>query len=153
MDIPQRPVLAGRVRIRFLVKKNIARAPTVAVRTETGTIQVSTPEAMGAVDLLRYVSAAGGLSHAAMVLAELAEHTDGRRLADAAKIDGEFANAQRLGYLLDHIGVGSQTSPLAVWLDEKKPRAAPLKPGKAAKGCPVNRRWKVIVNEEIEVGL
>jgi predicted transcriptional regulator of viral defense system len=125
----------------------------VAVRTETGTIQVSTPEAMGAVDLLRYVSAAGGLSHAAMVLAELAEHTDGRRLADAAKIDGEFANAQRLGYLLDHIGVGSQTSPLAVWLDEKKPRAAPLKPGKAAKGCPVNRRWKVIVNEEIEVGL
>jgi len=46
-DIPQRPVLAGRVRIRFLVKKNIARAPTVAVRTETGTIQVSTPEAMG----------------------------------------------------------------------------------------------------------
>ena len=88
-----------------------------------------------------------------MVLAELAEHTDGRRLADAAKIDGEFANAQRLGYLLDHIGVGSQTSPLAVWLDEKKPRATPLKSGKAVKGCPVNRRWKVIVNEEIEVGL
>ena len=27
------------------------------------------------------------------------------------------------------------------------------KPGKPIKGCPVNRRWKVIVNEEIEVGL
>ncbi len=151
-DVPQRPVLAGRARTRFLVKKNIARTPTVAVRTETGTMQVSTPEAT-AIDLLRYVSAAGGLSNVATVLAELAERTDGRRLADAAEIDGELANAQRLGYLLDHIGADRQASPLANWIDERKPRTAPLKPGKAVKGYPVNRRWKVIVNDEIEVDL
>jgi len=151
-DVPQRPVLAGRARIRFLIKKNIARTPTVAVKTETGTMQVATPEAT-AIDLLRYVSAAGGLSNIAVVLAELAERIDGRRLVDAAEIDDELANLQRLGYLLDYIGAGDRASPLANWMNDRKPRAAPLKPGKPIKGCPVNRRWKVIVNEEIEVDL
>jgi len=151
-DIPQRAALAGRARIRFLAKRSITQTPTVAMKTETGTMQVATPEAT-AIDLLRYASAAGGLSNIAGVLSELAERVDGRRLVDVAESDGELANLQRLGYLLDSIGTRDRASSLADWMKDRKSRAVPLKPGKPSKGCPVNRRWKVIVNEEIEVDL
>ena len=51
------------------------------VKTVTGSIRVSTPEAT-ALDLLRYVAAAGYLSNVATVLHELAEACDAGRPAD-----------------------------------------------------------------------
>lgn len=151
-DIPQRPALAGRGRIRFLTRKSISQTPTIAMKTETGTMQVATPE-VTAIDLLRYVSAAGGLSNVAVVLSELAERIDERRLVGAADSDATFADSQRLGYLLDYIGASDRTLSLADWVKNRKPRVTPLKPGIPSKGCPVNRRWNVIVNEKIEVDL
>ena len=47
---PVRPLRAGRVRLRFFVKRSIDRVPVVDMKTPTGTMRVSTPEAT-AVDL------------------------------------------------------------------------------------------------------
>ncbi len=68
----QRTIVVGRERLRFLRKRNLARTALMSVKTPTGTMRVSTPEAT-ALDLLRYVDAAGFVSNIATVLHDLAE--------------------------------------------------------------------------------
>jgi predicted transcriptional regulator of viral defense system len=148
-DQPQRLMHVGRNRIRFLVKKNAAKVAIEEHKTDTGTISVSTPEAT-AIDLCRYTAVAGGLDNVATLLSELAERIDERRLIEAAKADGEMAFLQRLGYILENFAPGGHSSKLAEWVDERNPRNAPLNPGKPIKGQPVNRRWRIIVNDIIE---
>jgi len=148
-DRPQRLMHVGRIRIRFLVKKNVGQAAIEEHKTETGTVRVSTPETT-AIDLLRYAMVAGGLDNVATVLGELAERIDRQKLVEAAKMDGEMAFAQRLGYILENVVTGDHSSNLAEWIKKKNPRNIPLNPGKPIKGQPASRRWRIIVNDRIE---
>jgi predicted transcriptional regulator of viral defense system len=148
-DQPQRLMHVGRNRIRFLVKKNVAKVAIEEQKTDTGTMRVSTPEAT-AIDLCRYTAVAGGLDNVATLLSELAERIDERRLIEAAKADGEMTFLQRLGYILENFASGGRSSKLAEWVNERNPRNTPLNPGKPIKGQPVNRRWRIIVNDIIE---
>ena len=149
-DRPLRPATAGRSRILFFHKRQIRSTPTSKVRTETGTMRVSTPEAT-ALDLVRYVAEVGHLGNVATVLAELAEEMDGTRLVEAACAGVEFTVVQRLGYLLDDVGFPDLTDPLAHWLADQRPRLTPLRPDRPKKEVPRNQRWKVAVNETVEV--
>ena len=151
-DRPERPIIVGRGRIRFVVKRNIKRTLTTEVKTETGTMRVSTPE-MTSLDLVRYVSVAAGLGNVATVLAELAERINPQRLVEAALIDGELAHAQRLGYLFCRVGAKKQIRELADWLMTMHPRPVPLRAGRLVHGRPTDPWWRVIVNEEIEADL
>ena len=140
IDGQLRPVKAGRGRIRFFKKRDMESTPVMDVKTETGLMRVSTPEAT-ALDLLRYLDAAGQLGHVATVLAELAEKMDSVRTVEAAKLDGSLPNAQRLGYLLDLVGAGDVASGLADWIAERGPRYLALRPdrpsGIGAEGPPL----------------
>ena len=152
IDIPQRPMTAGRSRIRFLVKSQLKRTPIREIKTETGTMRVSTPEAT-AFDLLRYVRNSGGLNNVATVLADLAESIEGRMLVEAARADGEIAHAQRLGYMLDLVGAGERINPLKNWINKVNPRNTPLKRDEPLRGCPVDSRFRVIVNFKVEADI
>jgi len=145
-----RPVAAGRGRIRFFWKRAMESTPVVDVRTETGLMHVSTPEAT-ALDLLRYLDAAGQLGHVATVLAELAEKMDPERTVEAAKLDDSLPNAQRLGYLLDLVGAGDVGNGLADWIAERRPRYLALRSDRMSGVASKDRRWRVLVNEKIEV--
>ncbi|MBI5485832.1 MAG: type IV toxin-antitoxin system AbiEi family antitoxin [Deltaproteobacteria bacterium] len=144
-----RPAVAGRARIRFLTRRGIERTPTTAIKTETGTMIVSTPEAT-ALDLLRYLEAAGHLGNVATVLAELAERLDAGRLGDVARAEGDLAIAQRLGYLLEHVGGGEAAGALGEWVAAERPRFVALRPGRPSRRAPKDGRWRVIVNEKVE---
>ncbi|MBI4604007.1 MAG: type IV toxin-antitoxin system AbiEi family antitoxin [Planctomycetes bacterium] len=144
-----RPVVAGRSRIRFFRKCHIERTPTVGIKTETGAMNVSRPEAT-ALDLLRYLEAAGHLGHVVTVLAELAERLDALRLADIAKAEGDLSNAQRLGYLLEQVGAGEVAGALAEWIASQRPRFVALRPGHPSRRAPKVARWRVVVNERVE---
>lgn len=150
--ITLRQMKAGRSRIRFLGKRRHDRTLIADVKTETGSMKVSTPEAT-AIDLLRYASSAGGFGNVATVLAELAERIDPGRLAQAAAIEGGLSHAQRLGYILDLVGAGDRGAALAQLIDARKPRSVPLRPGRPGKGHVIDRRWRIIVNESIEADL
>jgi len=82
-DRPLRPTVVGRSSIRFFYKRELSSTPTAEIKTETGTLRTSTPEAT-AFDLVRYVAGAGNLNNVATVLAELAEVIDAERLVRAA---------------------------------------------------------------------
>ncbi len=143
------PVIAGRARIRFFVKRGVERTPTMEVRTETGSMRVSTPEAT-ALDLIRYVRSAGHLGNVVDVLGELAERLDAARLVEAARLEGEVPSAQRLGYLLDRVGAVKLTTALASYVDEHRPRFTRLRPDRPAHGAEKDERWRVSVNENVE---
>ncbi|MFQ5830024.1 MAG: type IV toxin-antitoxin system AbiEi family antitoxin [Candidatus Methylomirabilia bacterium] len=147
---PLRRASAGRVRIRFFTKRHIERTPIVEVKTETGVMRVSTPEATS-LDLVRYVESVGHLGNVATVLADLAEKLDGKHLVEAAQADAELSCVQRLGYLLDRVNAGHVTNPLAKWLGSQLPLPVPLRPDSPLQDATKDTRWLVLVNETVEV--
>jgi len=106
-------VTAGRARIRFFRKLRIESTPIMNMKTETGSVHVSIPEAT-ALDLVRYLKERVTSGHVATVLAELAEKMKAERLVEVAKREDELPEAQRLGYLLAKVGAGSCSAPRAV---------------------------------------
>jgi predicted transcriptional regulator of viral defense system len=139
----------GRARLRFVVKRKIEATPTLSLKTDTGSIAVSTPEAT-ALDLVRYVKACGGLSHVATVLAELSEKIEPAQLVEAARIDGERSVAQRLGYVLGVVEAAEKAAALAAWLSGQRTVYVPLRPTRATRGLPRDDKWKVLVNAAVE---
>lgn len=140
----------GRVRIRFVKKAHLPRTPTIGVKTPTGEMRISTPEAT-ALDLVRYPEHCGGLSNIATVLQELGGRLDGGELVRVAETDAEVAYAQRLGYLLDRAGRQDVARALAEWVDARAPRVTPLAPGAVTTGAKRDARWRVALNEEIDL--
>ena len=144
-----RPLVAGRVRLRFFRKLHLERTPTVEIKTETGSMRVATPEAT-ALDLFRYLEGAGHLGHVVTVLEELAERLDAERLLQVARTDGELANAQRLGYVLEQLGAGETASELAGWIAKSRCRYVPLRSDRGVRSAKKDSRWRILVNEKVE---
>jgi predicted transcriptional regulator of viral defense system len=151
-DTRLRPLRVGRGKVRFFIKSMLASTPTTAVKTETGLMQVSTPEAT-ALDLIRYVKSVGGLDHVATVIKELSERIDPQILLKLAKEEPKASVLQRLGHLLDHVGASRVATPLAGWLARQKPSTAALRPEKNPRTRHKRNRWNLVVNEKIEADL
>jgi predicted transcriptional regulator of viral defense system len=149
-DTVLRPITVGRTRLRFFMKRHHAKTPTTEIKTETGSMKVSTPEAT-ALDLVRYAGKAGHLGNVATVLKELAERLDPDRLAKAARSEVEVSVVQRLGYLLDHFATPAISAPLARFLATQRPRPVALRPERHPKATVKDPRWLVLVNERVEV--
>ena len=149
-DRALRPAIAGRTQLRFFYKRHQAQTATVALKVETGTMLVSSPEAT-AFDLVRYPLAAGGLGNIVTVFAELAEKIDPGRLVIAAEAEAELAAVQRSGLLLELAGAGDKVDQLATWIASRRPRTIPLRADRVAKGAPRSQRWGLLLNESIEV--
>jgi predicted transcriptional regulator of viral defense system len=149
-DGPLRPARAGRVLIRFFTKATVGSTPVVDMKTQTGSMRVSTPEAT-ALDLVRYVKRAGHLDNVATILSELAEKLDPRRLLAVARQGVEIAHVQRLGHLLDAVGAASAAKPMAAWISGQRPRRVLLRPGAQRPIRDEDPRWRVSVNEQVEI--
>ena len=120
------------------------------IKTPTGTMRVSTPEAT-AVDLVRFAKAAGSLDHVATVLAELSPSLDPKKLLAAVRLIGDTPNAQRLGYILDHVNGRNLAAPLHKWIKRMGHRPVPLRTGRIAAEASEDHRWHVLVDQALEV--
>jgi predicted transcriptional regulator of viral defense system len=149
-DAPLRPTTAGRARLRFFTKRHFEQTPTIRVKTETGSMRISTAEAT-ALDLIRYAASAGYLANVATVFADLAEKIDPKRLVDVAKLDVELSHVQRLGYLLDLASATRLADPLAEWVASQRPHPILLRPGRASGQAKRDERWHLVINETIEI--
>lgn len=144
-----RVISIGRARIRFLKKRRVSTTPVMPIKTPTGAMRVSTPEAT-ALDLLRYVEHAGFLSNVATVLKELAPECDPTRLVEVAAAEAAVPHVQRLGYLIDLVGARDLSEPLAHWVDERRPDWVRLRPEQSARHARRERRWRLLVNTRVE---
>lgn len=122
-------------------------------QTRTGKINVSCPE-LTAIDLVTYQEHSGSITRAATVLAELVEKTDFGRLGPEFVKVAPVACFQRLGYILEEV-LEEQEAADAVYDLLKRAgvrlQKAALKVGKDAAGAEMNERWKILVNERIEI--
>jgi len=119
----------------------------------TGHFWVAT-SATTALDLVDDPDRSGGLSNAATVIAELAD--DGKLtddgLADAA---GHFAvtTVRRLGRLLDSLDLSALTGGLQRLASEHRRAPITALDRHSAPEGPVDHRWRVAVNTEIDPDL
>lgn len=149
-DRPIRPLQFGRATVRFFVNRRVSDTAVQNVKTATGGMRVSTPEAT-AVDLVRFAKSAGGLDNVATVLAELAPLLQPGRLLKAVRTIGDLPSTQRLGYLLERVGKRSLTKPLHDWLGRQSTRVVLLRPGGSDTGAAEVKRWHVLVSDPVEV--
>jgi predicted transcriptional regulator of viral defense system len=156
------PIVCGKVRVAFLIRKRLRDVPVQSLNTPRGTLLVSTPEAT-ALDLVGYQHQAGGLNQVATVLSELAEKLDPAKLAAAASA-APVPWAQRLGYLLERVGASEKAAPLKQYVRARARESAPLlaqprrprapSPRRARRDKPVrDQGWKLYVNTDVQPDL
>lgn len=150
-DSMERNITVGRVRIEFHESALVADAATQAVRTETGSMRVATPE-MTAFDLVRFPKAAGYWSNIATVLGELADQVEPHRLA-ALVPRVRRSDAQRLGWLFERLERPALADALEGALEGARLLSTPLSTTRAVSGSPLDRRWRVWVNDDVEADL
>ena len=150
-DADERDIEMGRVRIEFHVSRLIRDAAIQRVQTETGTMAVSTPETT-AFDLVRFPASAGHWSNVATVLGELAGSLDPALLAAGSQRVAR-SDSQRLGWLLDLVEASKLADALADALEGKRLVPTPLSSARDSTGAPLDPRWRVLVNDEVEPDL
>jgi predicted transcriptional regulator of viral defense system len=144
----RRPIRCGAVRVVFIARKRLKDVPVQPFNTPRGTLLVSTPEAT-ALDLVGYAGHAGGLNHVATVLSELAERLDQEKLAAAART-APVPWAQRLGFLLEHLGFAEKVPALKEYVREHARQSSALLPEAGRKRAHRNKGWKLYVNAKVE---
>lgn len=144
-------IQCGRVRIEFVARGNVAEIPILQKNTLRGVLRVSTPEAT-AFDLAGYPRHSGGLSNVATILSELAEGMNAAKLL-AETERSPLPWTQRLGYLLECAGVHDLAKPLAEHVAARAKEYVPLRPRKSTAGASRLPRWRLLVNEAVELDL
>jgi len=144
----RRAIVCGAVRAAFVARKRLTDVPVQSFNTPRGVIRVSTVEAT-AVDLVGYQTHAGGLDQVATILSELAEQIDPDRLVTAAKT-APISWAQRLGYLLEHVGAEARTALLKTYVHNEATEMTPLLPGTSHMKAPQQKDWRLYINAEVE---
>ncbi len=147
----ERNIDVGRVRIDFHVSHRFEGAAVQAVQTETGTMNVATPETT-AFDLVRFPAAAGYWSNVATVIAELAERLNPKALAAGASRVAR-TDVQRLGWLLDFVEQSDLADALAATIDGKRLLPTPLARARDTADAQLDLRWHVLVNDNVELDL
>ena len=141
-------IVCGAVKVAFVARRNLAGVALESFNNPRGTILVSTVEAT-VVDLVGYMHRTGGVDRVAGVLLELGEDMDTERLVKA------FASApvlwaQRLGYLLDHVGAADKAALLKEHVRRRARNYTKLLPGADGDGAPRSKDWRLFVNASVE---
>lgn len=142
------------IKIKFVTKKEIPNSLLIKKKTKMGYINVSNPE-LTAIDLILYEKEIGGINRASTVLNELAEEAK----LNFTSMGAEFLKntptsvIQRLGYILDLLEYTEQAHSLFVKVNELgiRFRRMPLKTGSRNREYGYNAKWKIIINEHIEI--
>lgn len=147
-DRPTRPIEIGRVRAEFYRRRDIKRVVVASVRTDTGSMRVSTPEAT-VIDLVRFSRSAVGLDQVASVVADLVQSMRPEAIAKAARA-ASTADLQRLGHLLDVLGHDEFASAIERALDGRRVRTIVLRTDIRRRTGKLDQRWGVTINHAVE---
>ena len=155
-----RNIEIGRHQIQFVYQAPGAFAKTnreewlSQMKSEAGFAKVAGIE-LTLLDAARYFHKAAGINGVAQIVRELGQKAEPHKLARAA---AEYENSavRRLGYLLDHFGHKRQARSLFRFADKAK-SMKPLDPSvrplveEAEESHEKNSKWKLIINEPVEI--
>ena len=143
----------GRVRLQFAIRTRVVDVPREQRIASTGRFWVATA-ATTALDLVEDPDRSGGLSNAATVIAELAD--DGKLTDDALQKAARhfpITTVRRLGRLLDTLDLCALTSGLERLADQHRRSPITVLDRGGAPDGPVDQRWRVAVNTDIDTDL
>lgn len=140
-------------KIKFISVKELPPNLLEQKKTESGYVQVSSPE-LTALDLVNFAKQVGGLSRAATVINELVEYIKLEKINEELANYAETATLQRLGYIADQIlhqqELADAVENICHQQNLKFFRVSLMAKGKRY-GFPCNERWKVVENSVIEI--
>lgn len=148
----RRPIHCGRINVVFIANKGIEQMPIKQFNTAAGTIAVATP-AVISLDLVSSPQHGAGINNVATVLKELSESINEKELIELANIHSELSWIQRLGYLFEFLDVSSLANTLAKIIEKKNVHWVKLVSNAPYKNIIRNKKWKIIVNTEVETDL
>jgi len=138
------------IRINYIVKANIPQFGIEKRKTETGYINISSPE-LTAIDLVEFQHWIGRLNRASTVLHELSEEMSCEKLKAVLQNNFSISVLQRLGYILDCVLQKEELSMVIKnYLSDKKLFRVALKSNSKKEGFPAHPVWKIIENHKIE---
>ena len=148
-----RLILVKGLQIKFYFKSEMPKYGVEKHKTDTGYIQVSNA-ALTAIDLVLFERRIGGLVRVAEILNELTENIDVDSLNEVLNNDFPTSVLQRLGYLLDRV-LGNKLLYTCIEnvLQKRVSYRIPLDPASAKTGKPVDMKWKVYINADLEADL
>ena len=150
-----RSSVKGDVRLTFFTRKRYPHDYIEQTLSRSGTISYSSKE-LTALDLIARMDSVGGVNRVAEVIAGLAE--DG---LDFQKVRTNYfqlssvSHIQRLGYILEEIECREEAEALYAGAMEagikfKHTLLTPI-PDSSGRCCPVQNKWKLIINKRVEV--
>lgn len=145
----RKDIQCGRVKVSFIANKRINSIPVRHFNTPRGTLKVSTPEGT-AIDLVGYADRAGGLDMVGTILADLADEIDPIELARVAKA-APTTWIQRLGFLLDHVDQHHISQTLLKVVNDTARDYTSLAPDQSHNSAAKDDRWKIYINQEVEI--
>lgn len=137
---------------RFSKRSCIPAEYIERVAVKTGWLNFSCPE-LTAIDLITYRQNIGGLSRAATVLAELADHLNFSSFGPSFLKVAPISDFQRLGFILDAVLEEEKVAEeLLSLLQAGNIHTKPvrLRSDHIMDGYPRNKKWNIIVNTEVE---
>ena len=148
----------GQIKIEVIRKKDLSNLPLQDFTVSTGYLKVAAPELV-ALDLLEYTYRCGGLNNVVTVFSELIENLDADKLIKlATDIDAAY-QLQRIGYIVDNIELMDEESAdkfivkLADYVSQNKPKYLPLSSKIPKNKFPRCKKWRIVINTEIESDL
>lgn len=120
--------------------------------SDTGVILYSNAE-LTAVDLIQFSHLVGGLSAVATVIEELVEKTNFNLYGEELIKATTYPTLQRLGYILDVVLDNQEQSDIIEHILQphfRDLKYRPLSVGQPSENAEKNKRWKLIINQEIE---
>lgn len=143
------PLHCGNVYVEFIKNMHLEITPTQDIKTRTGYMKVSTPEAT-ARDMMKYIRQSGGMNRIVTVLEELSEVMSSQPLAALAEKEEEYTWMHRLGYLLESLGKNELAEVLYKRIENSSMILVPLVPYTPITGCERNKKWRIAINANVE---
>lgn len=140
----------GRSVIEFYQLKTCLAATKTRLTVPTGYANISTKE-QTLVDLVKFYKVSGYLSNVAMVIKSLSQECDPRLLADVLRHEMNKVVLQRLGYILEFVEQLDLAIIVEKELATRKIEYIPLRSDCQNKSGEKVCRWKIVVNEALEL--
>ena len=116
---PRSAIKLERIKVAFVAKKKLRATPTIRVRTGVASLRVSTREAT-LLDLIRHQAHIGGIEAVARIAKDFSGAITAKELTNALDALDQIPTAQRLGFVLDHLGLARPAMKVALWLAGKR---------------------------------
>jgi predicted transcriptional regulator of viral defense system len=148
---PIRTKILSNIKINFIVNARIEKCVVDKKKSRTGYFNVSSIE-QTVIDLMDFQDIVGGIDRVSAIINDLLINLSAEKLKVVLPAAKTISSIQRLGYLLEVVFKNDLLAKvIEEFLSGRNLFNYELKPGKGRVGYNINKKWKIIENDKIEM--